>query len=661
MIQFKKVFILVSVLFLSTVCSHAAWNSIERGGKKVDFTVLLGKNASQIVSVSVPGYDLKTQVVDGKTYSVVSVPEFPGLTEKGAPDLPRIAGNFLIPDQKAPNLKIVRDDYVDIKLTHPILSSKGHFTRNIRPDTVPYTFSKVYKKDAFYPEKIMAEVSSPFIIHNVNGINIHFNLFQYNPVKKVLRIHKTLAISITNAFKFMKSTEEIKVPAFVDDVLARGFVNYEKMKAPLRLKRVTESGRMLVICHDAFVDAAMPWVVWKKKAGIPTKLVKMSAVGSTAADVMAFVKAEFAKGNLSYLHLIGDAEHVPTLRGTVESAHSDQSYGLLAGNDWYLDIIVSRFSAKEAKDVAYQAAKTITYEAYPDTGSDGAWYRKGIGIGSNEGNPKDWEYADDLRDALLAYTYKKIDRIYDPGASKAAVAAAVNDGRSVINYIGHGSSSMWVTTRFSNADVNNLSNGSKLPYIWSVACVNGAFAGYSDCFAEAWMKAGTVENMRGAVAIAAASTNMQWIPPLHWQAEINIVLLKAGNFKTFGGLSLNGMSKIAEVYGPTSKSFKMFVEQTGNFGDGSVNIRYDLAKKVELKNFNLSSNGLTSVVASSEGARVDGLVVTVYNKKMDLLKSAITDKNGAAKIDFDTEIKGQELYMTVTGTNIQPIVDKKIY
>ena len=55
------------------------------------------------------------------------------------------------------------------------------------------------------------------------------------------------------------------------------------------------------------------------------------------------------------------------------------------------------------------------------------------------------------------------------------VSDAVNDGRSVINYIGHGSKTSWVSSRFNTGDIENLENGRMLPYIWSVACVNGDF------------------------------------------------------------------------------------------------------------------------------------------------------------------------------------------
>lgn len=636
--------------------SSAQWVALSQGNTSISHTLSSDVRSQQQVTVTVPGYEINTIEVNGKKYSVVTVPEYPTLTVKGAPDLPRVSANYLISQDQVPAVQSVTTEYEDIKLDYPLISSKGHFTRDISPESIPYTFSEIYEKDSFYPEMRPAEVSNPFVIHNVRGVNVHYNLFQYNPVKQTLRVHKTINLSFDKMLPKKKTTTETKVPSFVDRIISKGFVNYKNMVSPLGLRDANESGRMVIICFDEFVEAAQPFATWKQKAGIPVKMVKMSEVGTTAEEIKAFVQAEFAAGGLGYLHLIGDVEQIPTLRGTVERAHSDQAYGLLAGDDWFLDIIVSRFSAKSSEEVAYQVAKSIQYEAKPDTSESNSWYRKGTGIASNEGKPKDWAYADVIRDGLMSFTYDAIDQIYDPNASKTMVGDAVNDGRSVINYIGHGSSTQWVTSRFSNDDVKALSNGAKLPYIWSVACVNGAFAGWKDSFAETWMKAGSADNVKGAVAVAAASTNMQWVPPLYWQAETNLVVLPQGKDQSFGGLSIGGMARIAEKYGPDHRSFKMFVEQTNNFGDGSLKVRYDTPKKLELGNVDVTYKVVTGVVSSPDGAPLAGLNVTVYDAAMGVYERTKTTVSG--KFEFDLAKKQYtELSLTVTGTNVVPVVD----
>ena len=649
----------VSGLLLSSSTSFAEWQSLSRGGEQIGFNVVMGKKSNQLVNVTVPGYDLQKREVNGKTYTVISVPEYPGVTEKGNPDVPRLSANLLIPNGQVPSMTVVSTDYVDIPLEHPLLSSKGHFTRDINPNDVSYTFSDTYQKDEFFPNKLLAEVSEPFTMHNVQGVNANFNFFQYNPVKQILRVYKNVTLSMENsAPQPNQRVSKTTVPSFLGSTLSRSFINFGLMQEPLDLHIADESGSMLVICFDDFAEAAKPWVDWKKKSGIPVKFVKFSEVGSTAEDIKAYVQQEFDKGGLSFLHLIGDVEQIPTLRGTVERAHSDQTYGLLAGDDWFLDIVVSRFSAKTAEKVALQVDKTIKYESAPDTGDNASWYKKGIGIASNEGNPKDWDYANTIRDGLMEFTYDEIDQIYDPTATDQMVSDAVNDGRSVINYIGHGSKTSWVSSRFNTGDIENLENGRMLPYIWSVACVNGDFAGWGESFAEAWLNAGTIESQQGAVAIAAASTNMQWVPPLYWQAEANLVLMVNGTSKTFGGLSVGGMSKIAEKYGPTSRSFKLFVEQTNNFGDGSVKVRYDAPTAVEIEEAKMNGGKVSIKVGNPSGAEVGALTVTVYNSDMSVLHVAKTDTRGIAT--FEVAQSAGELFTTVTGTNLVPVVDRKV-
>ena len=109
----------------------------------------MGKKSNQLVNVTVPGYDLQKREVNGKTYTVISVPEYPGVTEKGNPDVPRLSANLLIPNGQLPSMTVVSTDYVDIPLEHPLLSSKGHFTRDINQTMCLTHFQTLIRKMNF--------------------------------------------------------------------------------------------------------------------------------------------------------------------------------------------------------------------------------------------------------------------------------------------------------------------------------------------------------------------------------------------------------------------------------------------------------------------------------------------------------------------------------
>ena len=132
--------------------SSAQWVALSQGNTSISHTVSSDQRSQQQVTVSVPGYEINVIEVDGKKYSVVTVPDHPTLTVKGDPDLPRVSANYLISQDQIPSIQSVTTEYEDIKLEYPLISSKGHFTRDISPETVPYTFSDTYQKDAFYPD-----------------------------------------------------------------------------------------------------------------------------------------------------------------------------------------------------------------------------------------------------------------------------------------------------------------------------------------------------------------------------------------------------------------------------------------------------------------------------------------------------------------------------
>jgi hypothetical protein len=119
------------------------------------------------------------------------------------------------------------------------------------------------------------------------------------------------------------------------------------------------------------------------------------------------------------------------------------------------------------------------------------------------------------------------------------------------------------------------------------------------------------------------------------------------------------MSRIAEKYGPEHKSFKMFVEQTNNFGDGSLKVRYDVPRKLEISQIKYSSKNVTGTVSTPEGGNLSGLTVTVYDNSMQTWRRTQTNTLGQFEIDFSSSTF-TELSMTVTGTNVVPIVDRAI-
>jgi len=217
--------------------------------------------------------------------------------------------------------------------------------------------------------------------------------------------------------------------------------------------------------------------------------------------------------DLAFVLLVGDSDQVAT--PTASWGASDPSYAKLSGNDNYPDILVGRFSAETLAELETQLQRTITYEQTAKT--DQEWFWKGSGIGSDEGTGDDgewdWEHIRNIRTDLLDNNYTEVDELYggsqggddEPGhPSPAIIAQDVNEGRGIINYCGHGAQDGWGWNAapawyvFTSDDVDDLTNVNELPFIVSVACVNGDFDG-STCFAEKWLRATHNGQPTGAV------------------------------------------------------------------------------------------------------------------------------------------------------------------
>lgn len=634
--------------------------------------------------------------------------------ERGKPALPVLTGMVMISRDQKPVLEIIDSRFREITLENPVVPSRGAILRNVDPATVPFKSGAIYKKNAWFPtDQDLIKISQPFIFREARGVRLDVTPVQYNPVTGKLRVYTSIHAKIKYAgpggANINRGRSEFS-RAFVA-IYQRAFLNYATV--PHRLSAVDENGRLIIIAADKLKNAAKALANWKQKCGIRTLLVDTSEIGgATAENIKAFLQQQYDEVGFTNVILVGDAEQIPTNKGENEKADSDPVYVKLAGDDHVPDAIISRISAATPEKVSYQIAKIINYEQYPDQGNDAGWYSRALGIASSEGNPPDYERVEELRQALLASRFDEVASAYDEKASsgggyngypypgggypgsfpgmpgihphfpmqpmpysapadrgtgtrsslKNKVFTAVNQGVSLINYMGHGSATSWTTTGFNTADCEKLENALRLPVIVSVACVNGNFVG-KDSFCEAWMNAGNIENPRGAVAIFGSTTNQSWVPPIKVQAAIVSDFIINDTYKTVGGLMTNGIIKGLELYGveTDSEGVKM-MEQWHLFGDGTTMLRTRKPEKISIEVRGESISGESQAIVKildSNGKPVKDARVTCYTDNLDQMGSAHSNSEGVARVNIGVE-KGDEAYLAVIGADLLPIVDHKI-
>lgn len=568
----------------------------------------------------------------------VTFPEGVSILENGAPDLPLIAKSIIIPNLVSLDISILESDFIEFDVEN-IIPSKGNITRNIDPSTVPLVYGKQYEEDTWYPNEI-AFMRDPYIIRSLRGQTIVIQPIQYNPILKKVRVY-------TNVTLMINQNEEIPINPLTDipensgsrefeQIYKNHFINYNENQ---RYDALSEQGPMLVISHSDFLGEMQTFIDWKNYKGIPTEMVDVSEIGGV--DQMAqYILDHYNQNGTAFVLLVGDIDQIESIRrsdGAGSNSPSDNTFSFVAGNDYYPDLMIGRFSGESTQHIQTMVDRTISYEMNPDPSAN--WYKKGAGFASDQGpgddNESDFEHLNNIRDLLLDYTYTQIDQVYDPTGTVAQGEAAINEGRSIINYTGHGSNNSWGNgCPMNNTNVNGLENSGKWPFIWSVACVNGEFH-QGTCFAETWLRATDSDgNPTGALATLMSTVNQGWNPPMEGQDEMNALFVESysDNIKrTFGGIAFNGMNQMNDSYGSAGydETFYWTI-----FGDPSVVLRSDTPSEM------IISHNEILIIGASEINVETGQSGALVAISMDgaLIASGHSDASGSANIIFPNPI-----------------------
>ncbi len=619
---------------------------------------LTAKNVSYSngrLSFETGNYKLSEVTIDGKTFTTIDYDNQTTLSRKGFAELPYLNASVVL-ENKNIELNITADDYQEIELAYPMLPSRGILYRNQDPATIPYETAQESLVDEFYPN-MLAENSEPYILRDVRGSNIYVYPFQYNAKNNVLRIYKSIDVEIvennSDVINPLPKTRAKKT-LVMDNLYRTAFINYTTTRFDNELDQF---GSILVLRPAEYADAIAPYVQWKREKGYTVYEVEASG------NVTSLVEEQYNEHNdILYVQLVGDWDDIsgPTSGG----AATDPNLGLVVGNDVYPDLIVGRFSAQTATDVTTQVNKTINYEKTPEAGD---WLSKGLGIGSEQGagngddGEADYAHIDIIKEnKLLPFTYTEVAEAYQY-PSTGDVSGPVNNGLSVINYCGHGSKTSWVTSGFSNSNVNALSNGNKLPFIFSVACVNGDFQSGGDCFAEAWLK----KSNGGAVGMFASTINQSWAPPMKGQDYMNDLLIGGYDYTnnpgnginvevhktTYGAICFNGsilMTNEDPSGGPE------MLETWTLFGDASLQVRTEEPSDLTLSNSTVLNGVDYTTTITMNGEPVEGAIVSLYQN--DIAYFGISDATGNVTVAH--ELTPGTCTMTVTAFNAVTIYNE---
>jgi uncharacterized repeat protein (TIGR01451 family) len=214
-------------------------------------------------------------------------------------------------------------------------------------------------------------------------------------------------------------------------------------------------------------------------------------------DFLAYAYVNWELPAPSFILLVGDGTFDPKdIYGTGEisfippyladvdpwigEAPADNRYVCVSGADILPDMHLGRLPAKTGTDASAMIDKIVNYEQNPPGGD---WNQRVLFVADNPDSAGDFH---DLSDAIAdhylpaPYTAQKVYygiTPYTSGAvTRSAIIAAINEGRLLVNYVGHGATEYWANEQIlRTSDIAALANAQKLPLMVPMTCLDGYF------------------------------------------------------------------------------------------------------------------------------------------------------------------------------------------
>ncbi|MEN3046361.1 MAG: C25 family cysteine peptidase [Candidatus Hydrothermales bacterium] len=172
---------------------------------------------------------------------------------------------------------------------------------------------------------------------------------------------------------------------------------------------------------------------------------------------------------------------------------------------FYLKLLLVDYPSQIASQAEMMVQKILSFEKTPLLNPN--WYLRGTTVVRRDYDESDQVYFQDtriVRNFWIQYGYTKIDSFRnDQGHTYQNIINSVNEGREFVLYRGSGVGNWYPPF---NVNPYNVSNNNKLPIIVSATCQTISMSSGEEFAGEAWLRAGSLSNLKGAVAFLGTTT-----------------------------------------------------------------------------------------------------------------------------------------------------------
>lgn len=276
--------------------------------------------------------------------------------------------------------------------------------------------------------------------------------------------------------------------------------------APSNLKSAANGADYIVVSHADFMSAIQPLATYRAGQGLRVKAVDVQDVydefnggvfdPGAIQSFLAYAYSHWAPPAPSYVLLVGDGHYdfkdyyggsgpnyIPPFLGEFDpwigETASDNRYVTISGSDTLPDMYIGRLTANSAAEAAAMVDKIIAYETEP---LQGDWNTRLTFVADNADAGGNFPASSDaIADHALRPEFSA-EKIYygvthaTISETRAAILAAVNQGRLIVHYNGHGSTQFWASEQLLHVNnIASLTNSGRYPLFLPMTCAEGYF------------------------------------------------------------------------------------------------------------------------------------------------------------------------------------------
>ncbi len=265
------------------------------------------------------------------------------------------------------------------------------------------------------------------------------------------------------------------------------------------LRATDRQADYVVITSPVFFDALEPLVQWRERHGLRVRVVTTDEIydefgygAESPHAIRAFLDYAYhrwASPAPRFALLVGKASYdyrdylnapnknlLPTyLLSTLHLNQAGSDHWYVASADDVAQMAIGRLPAKTPAQLMTLIAKIVTYESAK---GDAAWRRRALFVADDQDAAFE-TMSERLIGALAPETEALRVYLRTPAALAATRQALLeqwNRGARIVTYAGHGAIESWAAgPLFDSNDVGALSNGERLPFLFTPTCLDGFF------------------------------------------------------------------------------------------------------------------------------------------------------------------------------------------